>query len=215
MMKKSTTYFLATSLMLPLILVGGYLGFQSLFGKLPVIGPYVKVKGKYELVKTPEWAFTNQDNELFSSSQLEGKIVVLNFFFTSCPQICPAMNRNVQKVQQVFIQNEDVQFVSITVDPERDTPEKLKAYEEIYSLNKGQWNFLTGNENDIYILARKGYNLSATDASGDGENDVIHSQTVLLIDPNQQIRGRYSGTDVESMGDIVADISKLRKEFKL
>lgn len=214
-MKKSTTYFLATSLMLPLLLVGGYLGFQSLFGKLPVIGPYVKVKGKYELVRTPEWEFTNQNNEPFSTQQIDDKIVVLNFFFTSCPKICPAMNINVQKVQQVFIDNENVQFVSITVDPERDTPEKLKAYEEIYSLNKGQWNFLTGSENEIYILARKGYNLSATDASGEDENDIIHSQTVLLIDPNQQIRGRYSGTDAESMGDLVSDISKLRKEFKL
>lgn len=211
--KSSSFYFLLTSLVIPVLLIAGYIIYKDNFQKLPVLGPVKTVKGKSEIITTPEWTFTDQNNEQFSSSQVKDDIQVLNFFFTSCPSICPTMNKNVQKVQQVFIDNENLQFVSITVDPDRDTPEKLKDYEEVYSLNHKQWHFLTGDKNKIYLMARKGYNLMASDADGDAA-DFIHSQQVLLIDPNQKIRGIYDGTEEKDMGDLVKDINKLQKELK-
>ena len=212
-MKSSTTYFLLTALVLPFLGLGLFLLVQRNYQSLPVLGPYEKIKGKEKLIQTPAWTLTNQNGKQFSSSQLTGNIQVLNFFFTSCPTICPAMNRNVQKVQQNFIADERVQFVSISVDPERDDPERLKEYEENYSLNKAQWHFLTGEKKKIYLLARKGYNLSATDADGESA-DIIHSQKVLLIDTDQQIRGIYDGTEAKDMATLIRDINRLLKESK-
>ncbi len=212
MFKSSAAYFLFTGMVIPAILVLGYVFYQKHFQKLPVRGPYKVVKGQEQLIQTPDWTFTDQNNHLYSSDSLKNRIQVLNFFFTSCPTVCPKMNKNVQKVQQVFIDDPRIQFVSISVDPERDQPDKLKAYEEKFSLNPEQWHFLTGDKDSIYLLARKGYNLSATDADGSSQN-IIHSQQVLLIDPNQQIRGIYNGTVDDQMANLVQDISKLKNEL--
>ena len=207
-----SVYFLLTSLVLPIIVIASYLLFQNHFQKLPVLGPYTSERGNEQLTVTPSWDLIDQNNLLFSSKQLENDIQVLNFFFTSCPTVCPAMNRNVQKVQQVYINTPKVQFVSISVDPERDTPKELKKYEESFSLNKNQWHFLTGNKDSIYLMARKGYNLSATDADG-GSQNILQSQHVLLIDHQQHIRGIYDGTEPKEIANLVKDITKLQKEI--
>lgn len=211
--RSSSFYFLMTALVLPVTLMAGYLVYQNHFQSLPVLGPYTSERGNEQLTTTPEWTFTDQNNEELSSQQLDDKIQVLNFFFTSCPTVCPAMNRNVQKVQQVHINNKNLRFVSISVDPERDVPKRLKEYEDNFSLNKQQWHFLTGKKDSIYLMARKGYNLSATDADG-GSQNILHSQQVLLIDQNQQIRGIYDGTESKEMADLAKDITKLGKELK-
>ncbi len=193
-------------------MVMAYVVYQNTAKPLPILGPYEVVKGKEEIIQTPDWEFTDQNNELFQANQLDEDIQIFNFFFTSCPTVCPTMNKNVQQVQQVFINDDQIQFVSISVDPEHDQPKQLKAYEEKYSLNPDQWHFLTGDKNEIYLLAKKGYNLSATDSDG-GSTNILHSQQVLLIDPNRHIRGIYNGTERDEMARLIQDISKLKKEL--
>ena len=202
-------------LFIPALFFGGYKIYSNTLADLPVLGPYKLLsKGKKELSRVPHYAFTDQNNQHFANKNVEDKIVLYSFFFASCPQICPSMNRNIQAVQQVFIDDESVTMVSFSIDPERDTPERLSEYSDLFSLKRSQWHFLTGEKNEIFLLASKGFNVTATDGDG-GLNDMIHSQTIMLVDPNHQIRGIYEGTESKEVPDLVRDIKRLKKEFKL
>ncbi len=202
-------------LFVPIVVFGAYKIYNGNLGSLPVLGPHKLLpKGKSELVKVPDYRFTDQNAKTFTEKQVAGKIVLYSFFFASCPEICPSMNRNLQSVQQVYIKDDNVAFVSFSIDPERDTPEKLAEYSAVYSLNQNQWHFLTGDKKKTYLLASQGFNVTATDGDG-GPQDMIHSQTIMMVDPNKQIRGLYEGTEAGDMPRLIKDIKRLKKEFDL
>lgn len=180
-----------------------------------------------ELVKfeqVPEFSFTNQNGVLISNKYYDNKVYVVEFFFTSCPTICPKMHANLLKIQKEYFGNPDFGIASFTIDPERDTPEVLKAYMKKKGVNLKNWQFMTGDKTAIYSFSNEGFKLYA------GENELAeggfeHSGLFALIDKSGNIRSRivksgdeqnpikfYDGLDETQVQWLKEDIAKLLKE---
>ncbi|MCB0459617.1 MAG: SCO family protein [Flavobacteriaceae bacterium] len=174
--------------------------------------------------KVPDFEFTNQDNEPISNKTYEGKVYVLEFFFASCPTICPKMHQSLLKVQDEFYGNPNFGIVSITIDPKRDTPERLKKYAQDHNATLKNWHFLTGDIDSIYKLANEGFKLYAGE-NEEAEGGFEHSGLFALIDKDGYIRSRtvktgenenpikfYDGLDASQVQMLKEDIQKLLDE---
>lgn len=181
------------------------------FSKLPVLGPVKKV-GKKTLDHTiADFSFTNQDNRQVTMANWKGKIVVADFFFTHCPSVCPAMTRNLQKVQTALQTDDEILINSFSVDPFRDSAAQLKSFSKRMKINNANWDLLTGDKQELYKLARNSFMIVATDGDG-GPDDFIHSEKLVLIDKQQRIRGYYQGTSEKETERLIHDIKKLKDE---
>ncbi|MFP4844167.1 SCO family protein [Winogradskyella sp. PE311] len=191
---------------------------------------YLEINGVPK--KVPTFSFINQDGEIINNEHYLGKVYVVEFFFTTCPTICPIMNRNLVEVQSAFSAIENFGVASFTITPEIDTPQVLKAYANAYGIKNPNWHLLTGNEDAIYKLANEGFNLyTAKDESVEGGFE--HSGNFALIDKEGFIRSRsdnfgnplifYNGLIAESESEdedgipqeitiLKEDIAKLLKE---
>ena len=169
----------------------------------------------------PQFKLTNQDNKIISNSNYDGKVYVLEFFFSKCPSICPKMNKNLVAIQNKFFGNPNFGIASITIDPQNDTPEVLKEHADLLGAKSSHWHFLTGDKKYIYELANKGFNLYA------GENSKVsggfeHSGFFALIDKQGNIRCRkdeygnptlyYEGLEAKGVQTIQQDIAILLRE---
>ena len=152
----------------------------------------------------------NQNGEARSTKEWEDKIVVADFFFTTCPTICPKMTASLKKVGEIY-QDDEVLINSFTVDPEKDDPKKLTAYIKKFNLPVENWDLLTGSKKEIYKLARNSFMVVATDGDG-GPGDFIHSENLVLVDKKKRIRGYYDGTDKNEVEQLIIDIKKLKNE---
>jgi len=158
--------------------------------------------------KVPNFNFTNQNGESFSHNQLKNKITVLDFFFTNCPGPCPIMTYNMKSLYDDFSKSDDVQFVSITVDPENDNIKVLKNYADINGINDQRWQLLTSALNNIKSLKRDGFMLFAD------ELPQGHAIKFILIDNHGNIRKYFDGTDEGSLSILKKDISNLVKSIQ-
>jgi protein SCO1/2 len=158
-----------------------------------------------------DFKLINQQGNKSTTEEWRGKIVVANFFFTHCPVICPKMTANLKKLQETFAGNENLMLVSFSVDPQRDSVAELKKYTERFYINESNWQLLTGSKKEIYRLARKSFQVAATDGDG-GDNDFIHSDQLILIDSKKRIRGYYEGTEKKEIAQLIRDIKKLEHE---
>jgi protein SCO1/2 len=169
----------------------------------------------------PKFELVNQDNIKINNETYKGKVYVLEFFFTTCPTICPKMNQSMLQIEKTFFGNPNFGIVSISINPEHDTPAVLKEHRELLGVKSSNWNFLTGDKTYIFDLSNKGFNLYA------GENNKAkggfeHSGLFALIDKNGDIRCRkdkfgnpilyYDGLDKIGVRDIQQDIAILLKE---
>lgn len=173
---------------------------------LPIYGPENHVVGDFIL--------TDQRSQTFESKDYHGRIWIVNSFFTSCPIVCPKVMKNLQEVHELMRSDESVVTISLTVDPKRDSPERLLQYAKKYNANNDSWFLLTGEKKDLYLLARKDFLLSASDGAGD-EGDFIHSENVLIIDPDHRIRDILNGTDPRADEKIFNAVKKLKSEYKI
>ncbi len=148
---------------------------------------YLKIDGKDR--KVPDFILTNQDSLFISNDDLLGKVYVLEFFFSRCPDICIEMNRNMRKLDKKFGDSNDFGIVSITIDPSHDSPYILKKYSEDLGVKSQNWHFLTGDRNYIYDLANKGFNIYANENSNFG-GGFEHQGYFALIDKQGYIRSR-------------------------
>jgi protein SCO1/2 len=185
--------------------------YHQRFEKLPVLGKEEIVDGKTVPHRVAEFELQNQEGLMKKSTDWNDKIMVVDFFFTHCPSICPAMTANLKKVQEAFKKNNTVQIVSFSVDPERDSSAQLKKYALKFGIDENRWQLLTGNKKNIYKLARNSFMIVATDGDG-GDADFIHSQNLVLVDKQRRIRGYYDGTDEKEIKDLIHDIKKLQHE---
>ncbi len=160
------------------------------------------------LKPVPEFSFINQDGDPFTEKDLNDKITILDFIFTSCAGPCPIMTHNMTGLYRSFSQVEEVQFVSITVDPDVDTQDILKQYAKINGVNDGRWQFITSNIEAIKDLKKNGFMLYAEELPRG------HAIKFVLIDQNGQIRKYFDGTEEASMAVLMKDITNLVKEFK-
>jgi protein SCO1/2 len=169
----------------------------------------------------PKFELINQDNIKVTNETYKGKVYVLEFFFSTCPTICPKMNQSMLQIEKTFFGNPNFGIVSITIDPEHDTSKVLKDHRELLGVKSSNWNFLTGDKTYIFDLSNKGFNLYA------GENNKAkggfeHSGLFALIDKNGDIRCRkdkygnpilyYDGLEKTGVRDIQQDIAILLKE---
>lgn len=152
----------------------------------------------------PEFSFTSQDGLRMGRAEMEGKITIVDFFFTSCPSICPVMSTEMERVDDVFREEDRVQIYSISIDPDYDSPEVLKEYSERHNASPGKWFFLTGDQQETFNLARCGFLLPAIDGKG-VPMDFVHSDKFVIIDEIGRIRGFYSGTSREDVDLLILE----------
>jgi protein SCO1/2 len=147
---------------------------------------------------------------------VQGKVLVVDFFFTRCTTICPKMSVQMQQLQLKLNDDayDDVVFLSHTVDPEHDTPEVLNAYARKLQADTARWKFLTGNKADIYLQGSDGYYLAAREDVL-AEGGFLHSEKFVLVDKQRHIRGYYDGTTAEGMNALAADLKMLLKEERI
>lgn len=155
------------------------------------------------------FSLTNQNGITITNKDYENKIYVVDFFFTSCPTICPIMTNNMLKIQDEFIDNDDIKLLSMSVTPEIDNVEILKQYAIEKGVNDSKWNITTGPKKHIYELARKSY-FAVVEQGDGGLQDFIHTPNFILIDTKKQIRGIYDGTNENEILRLIADIKILK-----
>ncbi len=156
----------------------------------------------------PEFTFVNQEGNAVGSAQMDGKITIVDFFFTSCPSICPVMSKEMERVNDMFRDEDRVQILSISIDPTYDTPEVLKQYADDHRAEAGKWDFLSGDKLETYELARCGFVLPTIDGLG-VPDDFIHSDKFILVDELGRIRGYYSGTNREDVDLLMLETKVL------
>lgn len=152
----------------------------------------------------PDFSFKNQEGSIVGRDRMDGKITIVDFFFTSCPSICPQMSREMERVNDMFRDQESVQIMSFSIDPEYDTPAVLKAYAAEHRGVAGKWDFLTGDKAAIYQLARCGFVIPTLDGFGIPD-DFVHSDKFILVDQLGRIRGYYSGTSREDVDLLILE----------
>ncbi len=168
--------------------------------------------------KVPNFNFINQDGKTIVNDSYVGKVYIIEFFFTTCPSICPIMNRNMVKIQNEFYGNPNLGIASFSIDPVHDTPSVLKEYAKKYKMSNLNWHLLTGDKEKIYKLANEGFNLYVGEDSN-VEGGFEHSGFFALIDQDGNIRSRkdengnpiiyYDGLEAEGIKMIIEDIKKL------
>ncbi len=160
-----------------------------------------------------DFKFTNQNGETVTQKNYEGKIYVADFFFTTCPTICPIMQDNMVLLQQDFKDNPKVMFLSHTVMPHIDSVSVLKKYAIEKGVIDSKWNLVTGDKKDIFYIARKSYLAVKTETEGE-LYDMVHTENFILVDEQKRVRGFYDGTNKEEIKRLSEDIRFLLEEKK-
>ena len=168
--------------------------------RLPVLGEPGHRAGAF--------SFINQDGKSITQKSVENKVTVAEYFFASCPSICPVMNKNLEEVYEKFKGNPNFAILSHTVDPERDSVPVLNAYANRFNASAPGWEFLTGSKQALYNSATQDYLLSG----GDSSSQFIHTQYVALLDKSRRIRGFYDMTNQATILKLNGDIQQLLKE---
>lgn len=177
--------------------------------------------GLVKIGPAPKFELTNQDGKIISNKNYDGKVYVVEFFFSTCPTICPIMNKNMVTIQNEFFGNPNFGIASITINPENDTAAVLKKHAEELGVKSTNWHFLTGDQKYIYEIANKGFNLYAGE-NKNANGGFEHSGLFALIDKEGNIRCRkdqhgnpilyYDGLEAKGVKAIIEDIKKLINE---
>ena len=159
-----------------------------------------------------DFALTNQNGKMVTQKDYENKIYIADFFFTTCPTICPIMTKNMAGIQDKILNDENVMLLSHSVTPDIDSVPQLKKYALEKGVKDSKWNLVTGDKQQIYELARKSYLAVKTDGDG-GPYDMIHTENFILVDKERRIRGFYDGTDSEEMEKLLSDLEILKSSY--
>jgi protein SCO1/2 len=171
-----------------------------------------EVTGKDTTYRTiPDFKFLNQDSTIVTHKDFEGKIYVADFFFTSCPTICPVMHRNLLKVYDKYKDNPEVKLASHTIDVKYDTPSRMKEYAHKLGVTGEQWEFLWGTRDSIYAIAERNY-LVTVGADNKAAGGFIHQGYLVLVDKHRRVRGYYDGTVEEQVKQLMDDMDVLLEE---
>ena len=169
---------------------------------------YVK---KYHSIA--DFKLINQNGDTISQADYADKIYVADFFFTTCPTICPVMTANMADIQQIIKDDDEVMLLSHSVTPEIDSVPQLKKYALEKGVIDAKWNLVTGDKKQIYELARKSYLAVLTDGDG-GPYDMIHTENFILVDKERRIRGFYDGTSSEEVTQLLEDLKVLKSSYR-
>ena len=160
----------------------------------------------------PAFSFTDQDGKTVTEKDVTGKIYVTDFIFTRCGSICPMMTTNMGTLQEKYKNDDEVLLLSHSVTPQMDSVPVLKKYAEDKGVISGKWHLLTGNQDQIYALAKKQYFAGDTIGYYQTGNEFLHTENFILVDKHRRIRGVYNGTLALEMERLMDDITTLKKE---
>lgn len=158
------------------------------------------------------FTFTDQDGNSISEKNVEGKIHVADFFFTSCGSICPRMTQNMKRISEAFLSDPKVMLLSYSVTPWIDSVQRLNEYAKTNNISSKNWHLLTGNKAKIYELARKSYFAEEEPGFTKDSTEFLHTEHFLLVDGDKKIRGIYNGTLATEIDQLIADIRELEAE---
>lgn len=179
--------------------------------KLPVLGiPDIQENGDTIFHTIPEFSFVDQDSNEVTRETFQGKIYVSDFFFTSCPSICPVMTREMKRIYDHFETEDRLMFISHSIDTRHDSVPVLKEYANRLNIDHSKWRFITGDKSEIYAIANDYFNVAYEDEDAPGGYD--HSGKLILVDTDGHIRSFCDGTDPESVDKFIKDIEKLLRE---
>jgi protein SCO1/2 len=182
---------------------------------LPFLGPKDThlVDGKVDTIyhQIPPFRFLNQDSTWVSEKDMAGKIYIADFFFTSCPTICPKMKTQLLRIYERYAANDQIRILSHSIDPTFDTPSVLKQYAERLQVKAPRWNMLTGDKAAIYKLGEKSYMVTAQEDKNEA-GGFVHSGAFILVDKNRHVRGIYDGTQETEVNHLIEDIEILLQE---
>lgn len=169
---------------------------------------YVK---KYHRIA--DFKLINQNGDTVTQEQYAQKIYIADFFFTTCPTICPVMTANMVDIQKIIQDDDEVMLLSHSVTPEIDSVPQLKKYALEKGVINAKWNLVTGSKKHIYELARKSY-LAVLDDGDGGPYDMIHTENFILVDKERRIRGFYDGTSSEEIAKLLEDLKVLKSSYR-
>lgn len=169
---------------------------------------YVK---KYHTIA--DFELVNQNGDTITQETYSDKIYIADFFFTTCPTICPVMTANMADIQEVIRDDDEVLLLSHSVTPEIDSVQQLKKYALEKGVIDSKWNLVTGSKKQIYELARKSYLAVLTDGDG-GPYDMIHTENFILVDKERRIRGFYDGTNPDEIAELLEDLKVLKSSYR-
>mgnify|MGYP000044160547 CR=1 FL=1 len=156
----------------------------------------------------------NQKNQLVNKSSFQNKIKIVDFFFTTCPNICPKMTFQMERINERFVEDTNFVILSHSVTPTKDTPEVLAQYAKDHGASLPKWQFLTGDKQIINTLARQSYFAAKEEWKGD-YGEFIHTENFVLVDPNWRIRGYYDGTNTQDVDRLMKEYKILKEEFEV
>ena len=197
--------------------------FYNALKPIKVLPVYQPAMVNYELVDSTlqhikklhqiaPFRLTNQNGKIITQRDYQDKIYVADFFFTTCPTICPKMTENMALIQARILDDSQVKLLSFSVTPQIDSVAQLKRYAIEKEVNDQKWNLVTGDKKEIYTLARKSFLAVKEDGDG-GAFDMIHTENFILVDPEKRIRGFYDGTDIKAMEELLQDITTLKQQY--
>ena len=197
--------------------------FYNALKPIKVLPVYQPAMVNYELVDSTlqhikklhqiaPFRLTNQNGKIITQRDYQDKIYVADFFFTTCPTICPKMTENMALIQARILDDSQVKLLSFSVTPQIDSVAQLKRYAIEKEVNDQKWNLVTGDKKEIYTLARKSF-LAVKEEGDGGPFYMIHTENFILVDPEKRIRGFYDGTDIKAMEELLQDITTLKQQY--
>jgi protein SCO1/2 len=178
--------------------------------ELPILGQPKVVDGREIPHFIPDFSFVNQDGAVVTNETFSDRVYVADFFFTSCPTICPKVKAQMLRIYERFEDEDRLALLSHSIDTKRDTVGRLKVYAENLGVSTPKWHFVTGDKDEIYAIADDYFNIVIDDESAPGGFD--HSGRLVLIDQNRHLRSYCNGTDPEEVDRFMRDIDKLLRE---
>ncbi len=187
-----------------------YLGFFAVL----VIGFFLVVKDwlvrKDTISVVQPFSFLNQDGKRFTNADVDGKVYVAEYFFTTCPGICPTMNNNMRQVYEKYKNDKDFMILSHTCDPERDSVQRLKHYSDSMKVDTNRWVFLTGRKDSLYTMARISYTIDdPANNLRSIDDDFLHTQFWALVNQHGQVKNIYDGLKEKEIREMMDEIDKL------
>lgn len=178
---------------------------------LPKLGVLSIENGDTTFRPYPKFEFTNQEGQTVSEQTFAGKVYVADFFFVSCPTICPVMSKNLKKVYDRYHERDDFLILSHSIDTRHDSVPVLKEYATRLGVTADTWHFVTGKKDDIYSIGYDFYMATIEEDNSPGTGGYLHSGGLILVDKNGVIRGIYDGTVDAQVGQLIADLNYLLK----
>lgn len=195
-----------------LLVLQGCVNMQSSSQPLPILGETKEVNGEEVKHQIRDFAFINQDSQRVTNETFANKAYVVDFFFISCPTICPKLTKQMLRIHDRFEKEDKLLLLSHSIDTKYDTIPRLKAYAENLGVSADKWHFVTGEKDDIFSITEDYFSVAFEDSEAPGGFD--HSGYIVLVDANRHVRAYANGTDPDSVDDFMNDIKRLLAEME-